>query len=82
MRELIVVVSIAAYLVFGFFFWRWALKQAWGADIAEDKPFNYFFAFFCVCYWPVTILTALLIWGLGALIEASVDYKIKKERGE
>lgn len=80
MRELIVVVSIAAYLVFGFFFWRWALKQAWGAEIVEDTLLKYGFAFFCIGYWPIAILCALLYWGLGSLIEAIVDYQIK--RGE
>lgn len=82
MRELIVAVCITSYLVFGFFFWRWALKQAWGAEIAEDKPFNYAFAFFCIGYSPIVIFVALAIWGGGALIDIIVDYQMKKEKVE
>ncbi len=79
MRELIVAVSIVAYLVFGFFFWRWAVKKPWGAEIAEDKPFHYAFAFFCIGYSPVVICTALAIWGLGVAIEAIVNYQMRRE---
>lgn len=69
MRELITAVSIIGYLVIGFLFWKWAKTKPWGAEMMEYKPFNYFFAFFCVGYWPIVLFIYAVIGGAVKILE-------------